>query len=73
MQVSKFKRIFFHHNNAYVIIFEEAVFQQSVSFQIHCEILPNKALQNIVFVNIYQIFRPITLLKHMLITNQYVG
>ena len=26
----------------------------------------------IVFKNIYQIFRPITLLKHMLITNQYV-
>ena len=27
----------------------------------------------IVFKNIYQIFRPITLLKHMLITNQYVA
>ena len=27
----------------------------------------------IVFQNIYQIFRPITLLKHMLITNQYVA
>ena len=26
----------------------------------------------IVFKNIYQIFRPITLLKHMLITNQYM-
>ena len=26
----------------------------------------------IVFKNIYQIFRPITLLKHMLIINQYV-
>ena len=26
----------------------------------------------IVFKNMYQIFRPITLLKHMLITNQYV-
>ena len=26
----------------------------------------------IVFKNIYQIFHPITLLKHMLITNQYV-
>ena len=26
----------------------------------------------IVFKNIYQIFRSITLLKHMLITNQYV-
>ena len=26
----------------------------------------------IVFKNIYQIFRPITLLKHVLITNQYV-
>ena len=26
----------------------------------------------IVFQNIYQIFRSITLLKHMLITNQYV-
>ena len=26
----------------------------------------------IVFKNIYQIFRPITLLKQMLITNQYV-
>ena len=26
----------------------------------------------IVFQNIYQIFPPITLLKHMLITNQYV-
>ena len=26
----------------------------------------------IVFKNIYQIFCPITLLKHMLITNQYV-
>ena len=26
----------------------------------------------IVFKNIYQIFRPITLLRHMLITNQYV-
>ena len=26
----------------------------------------------IVFENTYQIFRPITLLKHMLITNQYV-
>ena len=26
----------------------------------------------IVFKNIYQMFRPITLLKHMLITNQYV-
>ena len=26
----------------------------------------------IVFRNIYQIFRPITLLKQMLITNQYV-
>ena len=26
----------------------------------------------IVFKNIYQIFRPITLLKHMLITSQYV-
>ena len=26
----------------------------------------------IVFKNIYQIFRPITLLKHILITNQYV-
>ena len=26
----------------------------------------------IVFKNIYQIFGPITLLKHMLITNQYV-
>ena len=26
----------------------------------------------IVFRNIYQIFRPITILKHMLITNQYV-
>ena len=25
-----------------------------------------------VFKNIYQIFHPITLLKHMLITNQYV-
>ena len=25
-----------------------------------------------VFKNIYQIFLPITLLKHMLITNQYV-
>ena len=27
----------------------------------------------IVLMNIYQIFRPITLLKHMLITNQYVA
>ena len=27
----------------------------------------------IMFRNIYQIFRPITLLKHMLITNQYVA
>ena len=27
----------------------------------------------IVFKNIYQIFRPITLLKHMSITNQYVA
>ena len=26
----------------------------------------------IVFKNIYQIFRPITLLKHMFIPNQYV-
>ena len=26
----------------------------------------------IVFKNIYQIFRPITLLKHMLITSEYV-
>ena len=26
----------------------------------------------IVFMNIYQIFCPITLLKHMLITNEYV-
>ena len=26
----------------------------------------------IVFKNIYQLFHPITLLKHMLITNQYV-
>ena len=26
----------------------------------------------IVFKNIYQIFRPITLLRHTLITNQYV-
>ena len=26
----------------------------------------------IVLKNIYQIFRPITFLKHMLITNQYV-
>ena len=26
----------------------------------------------IVLKNIYQIFRPITLLKHILITNQYV-
>ena len=26
----------------------------------------------IVFKNIYQMFRPITLLKHMLITSQYV-
>ena len=27
----------------------------------------------IMFQNIYQIFRPIILLKHMLITNQYVA
>ena len=27
----------------------------------------------IVFKNIYQIFRPITLFKHMLITNQYAA
>ena len=27
----------------------------------------------IVLKNIYQIFRPTTLLKHMLITNQYVA
>ena len=27
----------------------------------------------IVLTNIYQIFRPITLLKHMLTTNLYVG
>ena len=27
----------------------------------------------IVFVNIYRVFRPITLLKHKLITNQYVA
>ena len=26
----------------------------------------------IVFKNIYQVFRPITLLKHMLLTNQYM-
>ena len=35
--------------------------------------LPARAVTLIiVFKNIYQIFRLITLLKHMLITNQYV-
>ena len=37
------------------------------------QMLPARAVTLIiVFKNIYQIFRPITLLKHMLITNQYV-
>ena len=37
------------------------------------QMLPARAVTLIiVFKNIYQIFRPATLLKHMLITNQYV-
>ena len=35
--------------------------------------LPARAVTLIiVFKNIFQMFRPVTLLKHMLITNQYV-